>query len=74
MNLTILVNTVRDKLNLQPLETNTSEGVDFTIDVNARFPTPLARALLLKLVRLNGPTLVLNIRSLAGSGVLMRRY
>ena len=69
LNLTVLVNNVGGSVKVQPLEKNTSEQVDFAINVNARFPTQLTRALLPKLVRPDGPTLIMNIGSLADSGV-----
>lgn len=69
LNLTVLVNNVGGGVKVQPLEKSTSEEVDFAINVNARFPTQLTRALLPKLARPDGPTLIMNIGSLADSGV-----
>ena len=69
LNLTILVNNIGGGAKAQPLEMNTAEQVDFTINVNARFPTQLTRALLRKLARPDGPTLIMNIGSLGATGV-----
>lgn len=69
LNLTVLVNNVGGGAKIQPLEKNTAEELDFLINVNARFPTQLTRALLPKLTRADGPTLIMNIGSLADSGV-----
>ena len=69
VNLTVLVNNVGGGAKIQPLEENTAEELDFLINVNARFPAQLTKALMLKLVRPDGPTLILNIGSLADSGV-----
>ena len=69
LNLTVLVNNVGGGVKVQPLEKSTSEEVDFAINVNARFPAQLTRALLPKLARPDGPTLIMNIGSLADSGV-----
>lgn len=69
LNLTILVNNVGGGGKIQPLEKNTAEELDFLINVNARFPTQLTKALLPKLARPDGPTLIMSIGSLADSGV-----
>ena len=69
LNLTVLVNNVGGGVKIQPLERSTPEEVDFAINVNARFPTQLTRALLPKLSRPDGPTLIMNIGSLADAGV-----
>ena len=69
LNLTVLVNNVGGNVKVQPLEDNTAEEIDSSINVNARFPTQLTRALLPKLARPDGPTLIMNIGSLADSGV-----
>lgn len=69
LNLTILVNNVGGGAKIQLLEKNTAEDLDFLINVNARFPTQLTRTLLPKLTRPDGPTLIMNIGSLADSGV-----
>ncbi|CAD6580852.1 MAG: hypothetical protein ASARMPRED_000341 [Alectoria sarmentosa] len=69
LNLTVLVNNVGGGAKVQPLEKNTGEELDFTINVNARFPAQLTKALLPKLSRPDGPTLIMNIGSLADSGV-----
>ena len=69
LNLTVLVNNVGGGAKIQPLEKNTAEELDFLINVNARFPTQLTKALLPKLTRADGPTLIMNIGSLADSGV-----
>ena len=69
LNLTILVNNVGGGGKIQPLEKNTAEELDFMINVNARFPAQLTKALLPKLSRTDGPTLIMNIGSLGDSGV-----
>lgn len=69
LNLTILVNNVGGGATVQALEKNTAEELDFLINVNARFPAQLTKALLPKLTRPDGPTLIMNIGSLADSGV-----
>ena len=69
LNLTVLINNVGGGVKIQPLEKSNSEEVDFAINTNARFPTQLTRALLPKLVRPDGPTLIMNIGSLADAGV-----
>ena len=69
LNLTILVNNVGGGVKIQPLERCSPEEVDFAMNVNARFPAQLTRALLPKLARPDGPTLIMNIGSLADSGV-----
>ncbi len=69
LNLTILVNNVGGGAKIQPLEYNTAEDLDFLINVNARFPAQLTRALLPKLARPDGPTHIINIGSIADSGV-----
>ena len=69
LNLTVLVNNVGGGAKIQPLEKNTAEELDFLINVNARFPTQLTKTLLPKLTRADGPTLIMNIGSLADSGV-----
>ena len=69
LNLTILVNNLGGGARVQPLEKNTAEQVDYTINVNARFPAQLTRALLCKLTRPDGPTLIVNIGSLGATGV-----
>ena len=69
LNLTILVNNVGGGAKIQPLEMNTAEELDFLINVNARFPAQLSKTLLPKLARTDGPTLIMNIGSLADSSV-----
>lgn len=69
LNLTILVNNVGGGATVQALEKNTAEELDFLININARFPAQLTKALLPKLTRPDGPTLIMNIGSLADSGV-----
>ena len=69
LNLTVLVNNVGGVAKVQPLEKNTAEEVDFSINVNARFPAQLTRALLPKLSNPDGPTLIMNIGSLGAPGV-----
>lgn len=69
LNLTVLVNNVGGGAKIQPLEMNTAEELDFLINVNARFPAQLSKTLLPKLTRTDGPTLIMNIGSLADSGV-----
>ena len=69
LNITVLVNNVGGGAKIQPLEKTTTEDLDSLINVNARFPAQLTRALLPKLARKDGPTLIMNIGSLADSGV-----
>ena len=69
LNLTVLVNNVGGGAKIQPLEKNTAEDLDFLINVNARFPAQLTKALLPNLARKDGSTLIMNIGSLADSGV-----
>ena len=69
LDLTVLVNNVGGGVKIQPLEYNTAEDLDFSINVNARFPSQLTRALLPKLARPDGPTLIMIIGSIADSGV-----
>ena len=69
LNLTVLVNNVGGGAKIQPLEKTTTEDLDSLISVNARFPAQLTRALLSKFARKDGPTLIMNIGSLADSGV-----
>ena len=69
LNLTILVNNVGGSAIIQPLEKNTAEEFDFLMNINARFPMQLTEALLPKLARPDGPTLIMNIGSLSDQGV-----
>ncbi len=69
LDLTILLNNVGGGVKIQALEYNTAEDLDFLINVNARFPAQLTRALLPKLARPDGATLIMNIGSIADSGV-----
>ena len=69
LNLTVLVNNVGGGVKIQNLEKNTTEDLDSLINVNARFPAQLTKALLPKLARKDGPTLIMSIGSLADSGV-----
>ena len=70
LNLTVLVNNVGGGSKIQNLERNTASETDLTINVNARFPAQLTRALLPKLTRPDGPgTLIMNIGSLGAPGV-----
>lgn len=69
LNLTILVNNVGGSAIIQPLENNTAEELDFLMNINARFPMQLTKALLPKLTRPDGPTLIMNIGSLGDQGV-----
>lgn len=47
---------------------NTRPDIDGMINVNARFPTQLTAAILPLLLRYNGPSLIMNIGSLADAG------
>ena len=69
LNLTVLVNNVGGGAKIQALENNTTEDLDSLINVNARFPAQLTRALLPKFAGKDGPSLIMNIGSLADSGV-----
>ena len=69
LNLTVLVNNVGGATKVQPLEKNTADELDFVMNVNARFPAQLTKALLPKLARPQGPTLIMNIGSVADLGV-----
>ena len=68
LNLTVLVNNVGGCPKIQPLEKHTAEDLNSLVNVNARFPAQLTRALLPILARQDGPTLIMNIGSLADSG------
>ncbi|KAM0801394.1 hypothetical protein BDR22DRAFT_848868 [Usnea florida] len=69
LNLTVLVNNVGGGVKIQALEENTTEDLDSLINVNARFPAQLTKALLPKLAGKEGPSLIMSIGSLADSGV-----
>ena len=69
LNLTVLVNNVGGGVKVQALDKTTAEEADSAINVNARFPAQLTRALLPQLARRDGPTLIVNIGSLADAGV-----
>lgn len=69
LNLTVLLNKVGGSASVQPLERHTAEKLDFLINVNARFPAQLTGALLPKLAGRDGPTLFMNIGSVADSCV-----
>ena len=69
LNLTVLINNLGGGAKIQPLENNTADHIDYTLNVNARFPAQLTRALLRKLTRTDGPTLIMNIGSLGATAV-----
>lgn len=69
LNLTVPVNNVGDGAKVQPLERTTAEELDFMINVNVRFAAQLTRALMRKLARPDGPTLIMNIGSFADSDI-----
>ena len=63
LHLTILINNVGGAITVAPLEDTTSEDIDAIINLNARFPTQLTKALLPKLTRTISPSLIMNIGS-----------
>lgn len=62
--LTVLINNVGGAITVAPLEDTTSEDVDASMNLNARFPTQLTKALLPKLTQTNSPSLIMNIGSM----------
>lgn len=70
LHLTILVNNVGGSSIIKPLADHTFAEMDNLMNVNARFPTQLTRAILPILSKSDDPSLILNIGSLgAESGV-----
>lgn len=69
LNLTVLVNNVGGGSKIQALEKHTAEELDSLMNVNARFPAQLTRSLMSRLAKTDGPTLIMNICSLADSCV-----
>ena len=63
LHLTVLINNVGGGVTVAPLEDTTSDDVDAIMNLNARFPTQLTKALLPKLTRTNAPTQIMNIGS-----------
>ena len=64
LHLTVLINNVGGAITVAPLDDTTSEHVDAIINLNARFPTQLTKALLPKLTQTNSPSLIMNIGSM----------
>ena len=64
LHLTVLINNVGGAITVAPLDDTTSEDVDAIMNLNARFPTQLTKALLPKLTQTNGPSLIMNIGSM----------
>jgi len=69
LNLTILINNVGGGSVCKPFEEYTADEVDVMMNVNARFPTQLTRALLPSFTQKNSPSLIMNIGSLGTAGV-----
>jgi len=69
LNLTVLINNVGGGERVQTLETNTAEDIDMAININARSPTQLTRAILPQFIKSEGRRLIMNIGSLADYGV-----
>ncbi|KAL6719692.1 hypothetical protein ACLMJK_001613 [Lecanora helva] len=64
LNLTVLVNNVGGGSICKPLNEHTPQEVDALMDLNARFPIQLTRALLPGFIEKSGPTLIITIGSL----------
>ena len=69
LNLTVLINNVGGGSVCKPFEDYTADEVDVMMNVNARFPTQLTRALLPSFTRNDGPSLIMNIGSMGTTGV-----
>jgi len=68
IDITVLINNVGAGVKVQTLEESSAEEVDSAINVNARFPAQITRAMLPKLTGSPGPKLIMNIGSLADLG------
>ena len=64
LHLTVLINNAGGGVTVAPLEDTTSEDVDAIMNLNARFPTQLTKALLPQLTQTNSPSLIMNIGSM----------
>ena len=69
LNLTVLINNVGGSAVCKPFEDYTADEVDAMMNLNARFPTLLTRALLPTFTRKVGPSLIVNVGSLGTVGV-----
>ena len=63
IHLTILINNVGGAITVAPLEDTALEDIDAIINLNARFPTQLTKALLPQLTQSISPSLIMNIGS-----------
>ena len=63
IHLTILINNVGGAITVAPLEDTALEDINAIINLNARFPTQLTKALLPKLTQTTSPSLIMNIGS-----------
>lgn len=68
LNLTVLINNVGGSSVWKPFEDYTMDETDYVINLNARFPAQLTRALLPLLTRQSGPSLIINVGSLGTIG------
>ncbi len=68
IDITVLINNVGAGVKVQTLEESSAEEVDSAMNVNARFPAQVTRAMLPKLTGSPGPKLIMNIGSLADLG------
>ena len=69
INLTVLVNNIGGADRIAPLEHTKPHAVDTIMNINARFPTQLTKALLPKLTQTSSPSLILNIGSMGDFSV-----
>ena len=69
IHLTVLVNNVGGSSTVKPLEDYTAHEVDNLINLNARFPVQLTRALLPRFTKTSDPILIMTIGSLGDAGV-----
>lgn len=64
LNLAVLINNVGGSSVIKPLVDHSSDQVDMIMNLNARFPIQLTRALLPYFVKNSDPTLIMTIGSL----------
>ena len=65
LHITVVINNVGGGVAPSPFELMPPEEVDSAININARFPTQLTRALLPKLTSMTSPSLIITIGSVA---------
>ncbi len=69
LHFTVLINNVGGGAKVQTMEESSADEVDSAMNINARFPAQLTKALLPRLTGMPGPRLIMNIGSLGDLGI-----